>query len=183
MKKIIYLVLLLGFTLVSCADLQREQHLRQLAKQHSKLQDLSAQLDRNTITEVAQIKNNTIQTELRIKQHLHLDTINLELAQKLEAYKLMRKSIKPLMQQFVKIRKGIKEEKHTLLNLKQDIKAGRGNRQHYGDYIRFERQKIKQLQALTNDYLIARKTFYKDYKRLYPSIEAFSLELLNKDQQ
>ena len=87
------------------------------------------------------------------------------------------------MQQFVKIRKGIKEEKHTLLNLKQDIKAGRGNRQHYGDYIRFETQKIKQLQALTNDYLNARKSFYKDYKRLYPSIEAFSLQLLNKDEQ
>lgn len=92
----------------------------------------------------------------------------------------MRKSINPLMKQYLKAKNGIKEELAVLKNLSRDIEEGRGERQRYSEYIRFEKQKVKQLSALTNDFMNARAKLIADYDRLYPPIEAFSYTLLQK---
>lgn len=179
MKQLL-VISLLSLSLFSCADFNRDQLLHQVAKEQKKLSQLNAQLAANVISDVATLKNNTMQTELRIKQNLHLDTINLELAKQLEEFKLMRKSLKPLMKQYLKARKGIDEEKKVLNNLKRDVQDGRGERQRYAEYIRFEKQKVQQLQELTNDYLRSRAQFYQDYHRLFPPVEAFSRTLIQK---
>ena len=86
------------------------------------------------------------------------------------------------MQQFMQVRDGIKEEKDVLKHLDQDIQAGRGERQRYSEYIRYERQKVKQLFQLSADYLRAKEKFFSEYARLYPSVEAFSQTLLKKQR-
>jgi hypothetical protein len=167
----------------ACADLQREQHLGQIAQLHRKLDRIESTLPDKRLNEISAIKNNTMQTELRIKQNLHLDTIDIALAKRLDAYKLMRKSIKPMMQQYMQVREAINEEQVVLKRLKQDIQDGRGERQRYASYIRFERQKVKQISQLSADYLRAKEKFFADYARLYPSVEAFSRSLLQKKQR
>jgi hypothetical protein len=167
----------------SCADLQRETYIKQIVALQEKLLEIENTLPDSRLTDISSIKVKTMQTELRIKQNLQLDTIDMELAKKLDAYKLMRKSIKPMMQQFMKVRDGIKEEKAVLKRLHQDIQDGRGERQRYTSYIRFERQKVKQLSELSADYLRAKATFFSEYARLYPSVEAFSQTLLLKKQR
>jgi hypothetical protein len=166
----------------SCADLQRETYLKQIAALEEKLREMESNLPDSRLNDISSIKVKTMQTELRIKQNLKLDTIDMGLAKKLDAYKLMRKSIKPMMQQFMKVREGIKEEKVVLKRLRQDIQDGRGERQHYANYIRFERQKVKQLTQLNADYLRSKATFFAEYARLYPSVEAFSQTLLKKQR-
>ena len=178
--KTIFFISLVCFTIFSCSDFDREQLIHQVEKQQKMLNQLNTQLEVNTIKDVATLKNNTMQTELRIKQNLHLDTINMDLARQLEEFKLMRKSINPLMKQYLKAKNGVKEEAGVLKNLKRDIDEGRGERQRYNEYIRFEKQKVKQLSALTTDFLNARAKFISDYNRLYPPIEAFSYTLLQK---
>jgi chromosome segregation ATPase len=180
MKKSIVLGLLLILNF-ACADLKKEQLIEKIHGLNGRLDNLEVKLKDSRIDEVASIKNNTMQTELRIKQNLHLDTVNMELAQKLDAYKLMRRSIKPLMQQYVKISQGIKEEKHVLKELKNDIKNGRGERNRYKEYIEFERQKVGQLTALLTDFMRAKNKFFADYKRLYPPVAAFADSLLEKN--
>jgi hypothetical protein len=106
----------------------------------------------------------------------------MALAKKLDAYKVMRRSIKPMLQQYLKVREGIKEEKRVLKQLRKDIKEGRGERNRYAEYIRFERQKVQQLSTLTTEYLRTKEKFFNDYARLYPPIEAFSYTLLQKKQ-
>lgn len=181
MKKVVSLIMLVT-ALVACADFNRDELLQQVQKQQKVLDGLNEKLAASVIKDVAALKNNTMQTELRIKQNLHLDTINFALAKKLEAYKLMRKSIKPLMQQYLKARTGIKEEKAVLKNLSRDIQEGRGERQRYPNFIQFEKQKVKQLQALTDDFLRARTQFFSDYHRLYPEVAAFSRSLIQKQR-
>ena len=181
MKKFI-LLLVLGLLCFSCVDFNRDQLLQKVAKMDQQLLVLEGKLQDDRMKDVSTIKLNTIQTELLVKQNLHLDTINMELAKKLDAYKLMRRSIKPLLQQYLKVREGIKEEKRVLKQLTKDIKEGRGARNRYAEYIRFERQKVSQLKALTTEYLRSKEKFFKDYARLYPPIEAFSLQLLQKNQ-
>lgn len=181
MKKWLVVFLCMLF-IASCADLQRDQFVRQIAQLNRKIDQIERSLPDKRLNDIAAIKNNTIQTELRIKQNLQLDTIDMALAKKLDAYKLMRKSIKPMMQQFMQVRDGIKEEKDVLKHLDQDIQAGRGERQRYSEYIRYERQKVKQLFQLSADYLRAKEKFFSEYARLYPSVEAFSQTLLKKQR-
>jgi hypothetical protein len=166
----------------SCADIQRETYLKQIVALQEKLLKIENTLPDSRLTDISSIKVNTMQTELRIKQNLQLDTIDMELAKKLDAYKLMRKSIKPMMQQFVKAREGINEEKGVLKRLHQDIQDGRGDRHRYANYIRFERNKVKQLSELSADYLRAKAKFFSEYARLYPTVETFSQSLLLKKQ-
>jgi hypothetical protein len=178
-----FFVFLGTLLLSSCADLQREQYLKQVLRLQKKAQLLESNLPDSRLKDISTIKVNTIQTELRIKQNLQLDTIDMALAKKLDAYKLMRKSIKPMMQQYMQVRNGIKEEKGILKQLSQDIQNGRGERKQYAAYIRFERQKVKQLSQLSADYLRAKEKFFSEYARLYPSVEAFSQTLLKKKQR
>ncbi|MFM7007132.1 MAG: hypothetical protein ACKOWX_07745 [Flavobacteriales bacterium] len=180
MKKSIFLVLLAVF-FSACADLSKDHLFEKIQALNQKLENLEEALKDTRLNEVATIKNNTMQTELRIKQNLHLDTVNIELAKKLDAYKLMRKSIKPVMRQLVKIKQGISEEKHVLRQLKNDIKEGRGQRDRYEEYIKFEGQKVAQLTALTKDFTRAKNKFFTDYKRLYPPVAAFADSLLEKN--
>lgn len=181
MKTFLFIVLT-AFCLFSCADFNRDQLLSQVDKLEKRREQLQVQLEMHTFKDVAYYKNNMMQTELRIKQNLYLDTINLELAQQLESFKLMRKSINPLMKQYLKAKSGVKEEFIVLKNLRRDIEEGRGERHRYNEYIRFEKQKMKQLEALSKDYLHSRTKFLTDYKHSYPAIHAFSLTLKQKQR-
>lgn len=181
MKKFI-LLSFVGVLTFACVDFNRDQLLHKVAKLDQQLVDLEGKLQDERMNDVATIKLNTMQTELRIKQNLHLDTIDMALAKKLDAYKVMRRSIKPMLQQYLKVREGIKEEKRVLKQLSKDIKEGRGERNRYAEYIRFERRKVRQLSSLTTEYLRLKEQFFKDYARLYPPIEAFSRTLLQKKQ-
>mgnify|MGYP000247283509 FL=1 len=87
-----------------------------------------------------------------------------------------------MLQQYLKVKEGIKEEKRVLKQLRKDINEGRGERNRYAEYIRFERQKVSQLSSLTTEFLRAKEQFFKDYALLYPPIEAFSRTLLQKKQ-
>lgn len=181
MKKFI-LLSVVGLLTFACVDFNRDQLLQKVSKMDQHLLVLEDKLKDERMHDIATIKLNTMQTELRVKQNLHLDTINMELAKKLDAYKVMRRSIKPMLQQYLKVREGIKEEKRVLKQLTKDIKEGRGERNRYAEYISFERQKVSQLSSLTTDYLRSKEQFFKDYARLYPPIEAFSRTLLQKNQ-
>lgn len=171
-----------GVLAFACIDFNRDHLLQKVAKMDQQLLDLEGKLKDERMQDVSVIKLKTMQTELRIKQNLHLDTIDMALAKKLDAYKVMRRSIKPMLQQYLKVREGIKEERRVLKQLRKDIKEGRGERNRYPEYIRFERQKVRQLSALTTEYLRTKDQFFNDYARLYPPIEAFSRSLLQKKQ-
>lgn len=181
MKKFI-LLSFVGVLTFACVDFNRDQLLQKVAKMDKHLIVLEGKLKDERMNELSAIKLNTMQTELRVKQNLHLDTIDLALAKKLDAFKVMRKSIKPMMQQYLQVKEGIKEERRVLKQLRGDIKEGRGERNRYGEYLRFERKKVSQLSSLTADYLRSKDQFFKDYARFYPPIEAFSRTLLQKNQ-
>jgi Mg2+ and Co2+ transporter CorA len=181
MKKFILLSFVGVFTF-ACVDFNRDYLLQKVSKIDQQLLEIEGKLKDERLNDVSTIKLNIMQTELRIKQNLHLDTIDIALAKKLDAYKGMRRSIKPMLQQYLKVREGINEEKRVLKQLRKDIKEGRGERNRYPEYIRFERQKVRQLSSLTTEYLRTKELFFKDYARLYPPIEAFSRALLQKKQ-
>jgi len=60
--------------------MQRDQFLKQLNKLDKQLLQIESKLEEEQIKDISSIKSKTMQTELRIKQNLHLDTINMALA-------------------------------------------------------------------------------------------------------
>jgi hypothetical protein len=179
MMKFLFLFSILA-VLMSCSDLEKEQQLRRIRQEQKTLENLTKKLEDPRLLEVSTFKVNTMQTELKIKQNLYLDTINLELAQQLDAFKVMRRSIKPLMQQYHKIKTGIVEEKSALKLLYQDIQQGRGARHRYNEFIEFEHHKVQQIAALTKDFERAKKQLFKDYNRLYPPVNELANQLVAK---
>ena len=179
MNKLLIVFTLVSF-LTSCADINKEQQLKRIQQEQKRLDQLAEQIKDKRMDEVSSLKVNTMQTELKIKQHLHLDTINLDLAQQLDAYKLMRKSINPITKQLRQLRTGIKEEKTVLKLLAQDVELGRGERQRFDEFIKFEHNKVDQLAALTKEYLRAKAQLFEDYYALYPPVNALANQLQEK---
>ena len=95
MKNLFFLSLL-SVLFTSCVDLKKEQLVKNVSRLNTKLEQIAARSKDSRMDSISNIKINTIQTELRIKQNLHLDTINISLAKQLDAYKVMRKSIKQI---------------------------------------------------------------------------------------
>ncbi|MFM8596771.1 MAG: hypothetical protein ACKOBN_06740 [Flavobacteriales bacterium] len=179
MKKLLF-VLTFFSLLAACSDLEKEQQIKRVQQAQKQLDQLTLQLQDPRIQDISTYKVNTIQAELKIKQNLYLDTIDLALAKQLDAFKIMRRSIKPLMKQYQKVSAGIREERGVLKLLKQDIKQGRGERQRYNEFIQFEQNKVAQLAALTTDFQRAKKQFFNDYNRLYPPVNTLANQLLEK---
>jgi hypothetical protein len=139
-----YTLLLLLFTLFSCSDFQKKDQLEKIQRSQRNLSDIEKELKINKIDTISKIKLTTNEVELRIKNNLVLDTINLVLGKKMDDYKRMRKSFEPLGRSYSQLMTGISEERMTLNNLVADIQNGEGERNKYDTYIVYENNKIKQ---------------------------------------
>ena len=107
-----------------------------------------------------------------------LDTIDLVLGKKMDAYKIMRRSLKPLGKQNIQLKQAIREEQKSLKDLKTDIENGSGSRDKYESYILFEKNKITQLQTLLDEYLRQKQETFATYRELHSELNQLSLVLL-----
>jgi hypothetical protein len=134
----------------------------------------------NEIDTLTSLKIATNAVEIRIKNYLVLDTINLVLGKKMDAYKMMRRSLKPLGKQNSQLKQAIREEQKTLKALRSDIENGSGSRDKYESYILFEKNKLNQLQILLDEYLRLKKETMATYRELHPELNQLSLDLVRK---
>lgn len=134
----------------------------------------------NEIDTLTALKKATNAVEIRIKNYLVLDTIDLVLGKKMDAYKIMRRNLKPLGKQNSQLKQAIREEQKSLKALKSDIENGSGSRDKYESYILFEKNKLNQLQLLLDEYLRLKKETITTYRELHPELNQLSLDLVRK---
>ena len=146
-----------------------------------------------------QIAANALLT--RIKTYYVTDTIDMELGKKMNQFKRVMKSIKAkkgrgankntesneiiitdrsIGNGFAVVHSGLKAEEKTLIDLKKDIENGNGRRDKYAEYIKFEQQKVYQLQQLLKAYVDHKNKTIKDFNEIYAELNAFSLKLMEK---
>lgn len=176
MMKILFLLTLV-FTFFGCVDLKKEDYLKRISKLEGSLEIMQQKLNANEIDSLADWKHSTNGVELRIKNYIMLDTIDLVLGKKIDAYKLMRRNWTPLGKQFLQLKKGMSEEKQTLKNLAKDIEAGAGDRSAYEQYLLFEKNKIKQLEVLLQEYVKLKEETIQTFSSLHDELNLFSIEL------
>ncbi|MFM7466454.1 MAG: hypothetical protein ACKO2O_00965 [Crocinitomicaceae bacterium] len=178
--KLLYFFVLLVVCSCSFLDKERKEYFNQLDQLASEINALESKLLSNEIDTLAALQLATNSVELRIKNYLVLDTINMPLAKKLNEYKVMRRALGPLGAQFQKGKKSLREERETLKKLRTDIENGSGEREKYGDYISFERDKVKKISILIDDYVKQKNKNMNTFLTLHPELNEFSLSLLTK---
>lgn len=181
MKKLIFILVLLGT--YSCADIDKGKHLEAIENMNKSLDSIQTVLLENEIDTIAALSVATNSVELRIKNNYVSDTIDMELGRKMDAYKLMRKTLGPLGRSYHMIKTGVIEEKLTLEKLKTDIEKGNGERKKFPEYIKFEEEKVQQLRILLKEYVNQKNETMKTFHELHEELDAFSMSLLNKKKK
>ncbi|MEY4659005.1 MAG: hypothetical protein ACO29U_01455 [Crocinitomicaceae bacterium] len=181
MKSFLVIILSFGFIFVSCADLKKNDQIKRVSALEKRLKKIELTRKSNEIDSLTAMKISTNAVEIRIKTYLVLDTINLVLGKKMDAYKIMRRNLKPLGKQNSQLKSALKEETQVLKSLKLDIENGSGSREKYESYILFEKNKINQIQVLLDDYLRLKRETLKTYYELHPELNQFSIELIRKN--
>lgn len=172
--------MVLALALVACHDVNKQKQIDRIDAMIAtvdSIENVYKTQQADTVS-VARIIFDITTTELRIKNNYVADTINKELGHKMDQYKLARKRLKPMGKVASQIMLGTKEERQALQNLRSDITKGIGDRDKYDQYINFERNKVKQLNALLKDFVTTKEKCIQTYHELHPELEAFSLSLI-----
>ena len=180
MKRSISLLFSFSILLFSCSDLKKDEQLLRISKLEKRIELIENERLKNEIDTLTALKIATNAVEIRIKNYLVLDTIDLVLGKKMDAYKIMRRNFKPLGKQISQLKQALLEEQKSLKNLKTDIENGSGSRDKYESYILFEKNKINQLQTLLDEYLRLKEETLATYRELHSELNQLSLDLIRK---
>jgi hypothetical protein len=177
--RLFFFIALIGL-LGSCADLQKKEQLAKIDGMNQRVDSLETELKKHTIDSITELKLSTSTVELRIKNNLILDKVDIELGRKMDAYKRMRRALNPLGEASKKVKNSITEEREALKNLYSDIENGYGERNKYEEYLTFESDKINKISVLLNDYKEQKEVIFKTYSELHEELYTFSMSLLEK---
>lgn len=164
--------------LTSCIDLETSEQMDSIASMNQTIDSIETVLNENKLDSIAIISANAYGVENRIKNNYHSDTINMEFGRKMDAFKVMRKSLSPISKSLSILSEMIEEERKKLKELKVDIENGNGEREKYGEHIVNEEIKVGQLRSLLNEYMEAKEMCVKTYNDYYEELNDFSMSLL-----
>ncbi len=167
----------------SCADINRNGQQEKIKVMTIYLDSINKIVNHQKNDSLSLMNQKSTDVELRIKNNLISDTINLTLGKKMDDYKIMRKKIGRLKKNHSILKKAIIEEKSALNKLKTDINNGSGRKDKYNEYIKFEQNKLKKIKLLFKQYINNRNLIYSTYKRLHEELYEYSLSLIDKKIQ
>lgn len=169
-----YALIILGLLVFSsCLDISKQQHLDQLSTLEKRVDSIQVefeQLKKDTIEEVIYTMK---ETNIKIKDNIGDDTIDIEMAKKLEEYGKIFRQLTAIESYNNKILFGSQDIKNTVGKLYRDIESGNGERVNYKKFVKFETKKVKELQNLLTDLERIQRDNIQAFKQVHPEIEKF----------
>lgn len=182
MRAFITAILVLGaLFLTSCMDLETSTRLERIEAMERTIDSVEVVFKEHKLDSMSVLSIRAYDVENRIKKNYIADTIDMELARKMDAFKVMRRSFNPMGKAMSSIPTSIIEEREKLAQLKTDIENGDGKREKYDEYLIYEESKVGQLRTLLKDYVDTKTTALKTYDELYVELNDFSKSLLKKN--
>jgi hypothetical protein len=178
-------LLCIGITallLFSCSDLSSTEHIQKIEALEKAVLGIQTTVQNHPVDTLLSMSQHVANVEKRIKAHYKEEVIDMVFARKMDDYKALRKSYKPLMKAYSQLKAGATEELVALSNLKKDIQNGDGERNNYAEFISFEANKVAQLTELLTSFLEEKEKSLETYERLHQEMTDFSFELQNKNQ-
>lgn len=171
MKWYFVAVAVLGLSITSCKNDNKEELLSQIDEME------------NTLDSLALIANDTIglsasetiasvrATILKVKNNYNADTIDYELAEKMNSYKDIRKGISKNSGNLAKAKQTIPEVQKKLGDLRHDIESGVNDRDKYQEFINFEKSKVNEIEEVLRYYVEMNDKYHDKYDELHPIIK------------
>lgn len=181
MKYLLYLSLFIIFT--SCQDIKRQTQLKQIEQLEKTTDSIRKVYLENKNDSIGKIIASVMDVEFRIRRNYFSDTINKALGIKVNEYKMIRKKLKPIGKMYGQLDLGTMEELEALKKLKTDIQKNAGERSKYDEYIQFENEKVKKLNIVLEEMVKGQNKCMETYRRLHSEMNAFSLQLLEKNSK
>ena len=179
------LYLLLGalafsLTIVACANVNKPEQLAKIDAMMASIDSVELVVQENNLDSGMHYHTSAEAVERRIKNNYYTDTIDLIVAKKMDAFKVMRRKIKPLTYDYNNLVKGCVEARAKLNLLRTDIENGNNERDRYDEFLKFEANKVYQLQVLCEGYHVDHTKMTGTYNELFDFLNKFSLELAEK---
>lgn len=174
----LFAFLFVTILLASCADISKGEQITTIDGLVKTVDSISTVLIENNSDEIITISRQSHTIEKRIKDNFENDTVDFEFGKKLDEFKHLLNSLKPIQDMFSELSKNSKLEKKILLKLKHDIENGNGERGKYDEYVQFEKEKVKELCLLLVQYTTSKKEAVGIFQKLHSEINEFSLKLL-----
>lgn len=175
MKKIVcYLFLCLA--LFACHDVKKQNQLDKMDTLTSKIDDF-----RNTWNDAKIDDLSTVLIQVKAvlkdinKKNQNADTIDVELAQKLEDYKFISSGLTFVVTSNDVLKKNIYEASQSVELLTIEIANGEGDRSKYNQNILFEEKKVKQLGDFLQKNLETKTICLNSYRKLHAEMKAYSI--------
>lgn len=175
MKYAFFFLGLLAFT--SCLDMSKQAHLDQLTALDKRIDSIQVefeQLKKDTVEEIIYAMK---ETNIKIKDNIGDDTIELETAKKLEEYGNIFRHLSAIEGYNNKILFGSQEVKNSVGKLYRDIESGNGERVNYEKFVKFETKKVKELHTLLVDLERVQHDNIQLFQKIHPEIEKFATSL------
>ncbi len=153
--------------------MSKQQHLDQLSNLDKRIDSIQVefeQLKKDTIEEIIYTMK---ETNIKIKDNIGDDTIDLETAKKLEDYGKIFRQLSAVEGYNNKILFGSQEVKNSVEKLYRDIESGNGERVNYEKFVKFETKKVKELHSLLIDLERVQRENIQAFKKVNPEIEKF----------
>ena len=161
--------------LVSCHDVKKQKQLDEVRSMISALDSTAVAWENAQSDSVAAILADVTTVEENIRRNYSsADTITLEFGQKLEAYKQIRTGLTAFNEANAKVLPEVAKERSALEALQRDIQAGAGDRSAYDEYIRFEKNKVRQLNVLLHIRMETKTKCVNSYRELQEEVRTFS---------
>ncbi len=167
--------------LSSCSDLNKSKQLERLEKMKEIVENSAVLLDDNKIENASEMLSISTEYINRIKG-LEDDTIQLEVAYKLDRFKRMHANLAPALVQYDRFSAAVLAENEALKKLKGDIDQASGKRHKYDEYLSFEEKKVTELETGITLYVEHKELIVTAYDELHNEINDMLVERFNADE-
>lgn len=169
MKKILPFILLIIFS--SCIDLEKNKWMSDIDKMSLSVKNMQDEITIHSSKNLKKVQDNIVANELKIEQLYHNDTLDIQFAQTMSRYKIIREVLTPLINRAAYLDSSLNKENKQLNKLKSDISESAGKRNHYTDYISQEKKNVMLLQNLFNTFVKQQKITEKELTDLQADVD------------
>lgn len=165
---------------VGCTDVKKIEQIERIDSLSASVDSISQVYSENKIDTVRNISMSIYGVQNRIKNNYVSDTINFALGVKMGQHKWMKKKFKVVGKNGKVLDSGLVQMKTDLEDLRYDIDNGYGDRAKYDEHIGHESNKVRQLKAICNEYVLLKDSCMSIYNNVHDELNEFSMSLIKK---